>query len=126
MGTAQCGLCAEKRSDRQGCLPVGTYVWEDGFQLQNEPCGKEWSKCKARIERALPVAEEFVREEFLGCAPDAKAAAEKLCNEWILNLNLKLNKAGYMLDACGWTQYESNGEGGHIAEPKLALLVKLV
>mmetsp|Transcript_11039 Transcript_11039/g.20631 ORF Transcript_11039/g.20631 Transcript_11039/m.20631 type:complete len:128 (-) Transcript_11039:29-412(-) len=125
MGNVYCCTCAEKRKYREG-LPVGTYVWQDGFQLQNEPSGKEWRDCKALIENALPVAEEFVREQFCGPrAPDAKNTATRLCTEWVLPINPQIEKAGFILDACGWTQYESNGEGKCVAEPKLALLIKL-
>mmetsp|Transcript_22284 Transcript_22284/g.40501 ORF Transcript_22284/g.40501 Transcript_22284/m.40501 type:complete len:130 (-) Transcript_22284:192-581(-) len=129
MGNIQCALCAKERPKDTGPA-VGTYVWEDGFHLQNEPSSKEWRKCKTLIQEALPIAEAFVREELSSePADDAKSAADlaaKLCNDWLIGLNLQLQRAGFMLDACGWTQYESNGQGGANARPKLALLIKLL
>mmetsp|Transcript_8919 Transcript_8919/g.16891 ORF Transcript_8919/g.16891 Transcript_8919/m.16891 type:complete len:132 (-) Transcript_8919:27-422(-) len=131
MGIAQCGrygLCAEKRIKSDG-IPVGSYVWEDGFQLHNEPPGsaRSWNECKEIIEKELPLADHFVRDEFCPSrTPNAREAAARLGNEWVLHLNPKIERKGFVLDACGWTQYERNDTGGHNVEPKLALLIKLV
>mmetsp|Transcript_157729 Transcript_157729/g.294195 ORF Transcript_157729/g.294195 Transcript_157729/m.294195 type:complete len:126 (+) Transcript_157729:56-433(+) len=124
MGNTQCHLCANKRF-RDG-VPVGSYTWQNGFVLQNEPTDKKWLECKALIQKALPDVEDFVREEFATtCSPNATETATKLCQEWVLAFNSQIERAGYILDACGWTQWERDGQGNRSAEPKLALLIKL-
>mmetsp|Transcript_115155 Transcript_115155/g.221924 ORF Transcript_115155/g.221924 Transcript_115155/m.221924 type:complete len:128 (+) Transcript_115155:55-438(+) len=125
MGNIEC-IGTERRS--KGGPAVGTYVWqEDAFKICDEPSGTSWHKCREMIEKELGDAEEYVREEL--CCPNsprnAEVAAAKLCEDWIYQINWKIERVGYMLDACGWTQYERDGHGGHNMEPKLALLIKI-
>mmetsp|Transcript_9705 Transcript_9705/g.17056 ORF Transcript_9705/g.17056 Transcript_9705/m.17056 type:complete len:126 (+) Transcript_9705:46-423(+) len=124
MGNYQ--LCT-KRPQKQH-VPVGSYVWKDGFQIHDEPSDRDWFKCKEMIKEELPAAEDFVRQEMSPTQEkiNVKLAAAKLVEHWILGINERIMQTGYILDACGWTQYVSNGQGGHVTENKLALNIILL